>query len=109
MNRDQADHQRSQKITKYSVDFFCGWLPNLLRISTEEDYQIFNAVNKKFRENQRFSLIPLPKGFPTYLKEFLGGKSFATEYEVKEALQKSLSSQVTDVYNLELIERDKNI
>ena len=35
-----------------------------------------------------------------YLKEFLGGKHFATDDEMKEAVQNCLSSQAADVYDL---------
>lgn len=43
-----------------------------------------------------------------YLKEFLGGKRFATDDEVKEAVKDWLSSQAADVYDLgiqKLVER----
>ena len=35
-----------------------------------------------------------------YLKEFLSGKRFATDDEIKEAVQGWLSSQAVDVYDL---------
>ena len=43
-----------------------------------------------------------------YLKEFLGGKRFPTDDEMKEAIQDWLSSQAADVYDLsiqKLVER----
>ena len=43
-----------------------------------------------------------------YLKEFLGGKRFDTDDEVKEAVKDWLSSQAADFYNLgiqKLVER----
>uniref|UniRef100_A0A1B6G874 Uncharacterized protein n=1 Tax=Cuerna arida TaxID=1464854 RepID=A0A1B6G874_9HEMI len=54
---------------------------------------LVNAVNKK-------KFVKIDNSLFRYLKEFLGGKLFGTDDEVKEAVKDWLSSQAADFYNL---------